>query len=389
MPPFRVLCFASYFLPGFKSGGPVRSLSNLIASLGGEFDFRVVTRDRDLGDSEPYPGIVPGAWSREGGVSVQYLARPYSSPAPIRELLRGFDPHLLYFNSFMDPHLSILPMLYRRLNLVQVRIPVLMAPRGEFSPGALSMKRTKKAVYLRVAKALGIYRDITWHATSESESHNIRAWVGPAARIVLAPNLPPPYVLDNSAGLKKQRGSLRVIFLSRIDRMKNLDGALRMLAGVKARVDLDIYGTREDPGYWEQCVQLMRGLPHNVRARYCGTVLPDKVIDTFTRYDVFLFPTLGENFGHVILESLLGGCPVMVSDRSPWRNLEQCRAGIDLPLDHPEGFSSAIEKFADMDAVEFGRWSQGARDAGLAYCRDRDLARPAREMFELAIRSAG
>jgi glycosyltransferase involved in cell wall biosynthesis len=39
----------------------------------------------------------------------------------------------------------------------------------------------------------------------------------------------------------------------------------------------------------------------------------------FRQYDLFVFPTRGENFGHVIIESLSVGTPVLLSDRTPWR----------------------------------------------------------------------
>ena len=51
---------------------------------------------------------------------------------------------------------------------------------------------------------------------------------------------------------------------------------------------------------------------------YHGELQPDAVVTTFARYDAFAFPTLGENFGHVIAESLSAGCAVICSDQTPW-----------------------------------------------------------------------
>ena len=52
-----------------------------------------------------------------------------------------------------------------------------------------------------------------------------------------------------------------------------------------------------------------------------------KVIETFSKYDVFLFPTKGENYGHVIFEALAGGCIPIISDQTPWNDIEQAGCG--------------------------------------------------------------
>ena len=62
-----ILVFCDYYLPGYKAGGPVRSISQLVGALGKEFSFKVVTRDRDLGDDDSYPGIETADLVREIG----------------------------------------------------------------------------------------------------------------------------------------------------------------------------------------------------------------------------------------------------------------------------------------------------------------------------------
>ncbi len=52
-----ILCFVSYYLPGFKSGGPLRTIANMVDHLAPDFDFWIVTRDRDLGDAHGYENI--------------------------------------------------------------------------------------------------------------------------------------------------------------------------------------------------------------------------------------------------------------------------------------------------------------------------------------------
>ena len=42
----KVFTLAPHYLPGFKAGGPIRSIANLAAELGDEIDFRIVARSQ-------------------------------------------------------------------------------------------------------------------------------------------------------------------------------------------------------------------------------------------------------------------------------------------------------------------------------------------------------
>ena len=68
----RILVLTGCYLPGFRGGGPLRTIFNAVNSLHGDFDFHILTADRDLGDAAPYPGM-DGA-SRKVPVVVQWNA---------------------------------------------------------------------------------------------------------------------------------------------------------------------------------------------------------------------------------------------------------------------------------------------------------------------------
>ena len=50
----KILILVDYFVPGFKAGGPIQSIRYIVDHLNKEFDLRIVTRDRDMGDSHSY-----------------------------------------------------------------------------------------------------------------------------------------------------------------------------------------------------------------------------------------------------------------------------------------------------------------------------------------------
>ena len=58
----RILIFIDWFLPAYKAGGPIRSIANLVDHLNGDFDFYIITGDRDLGDVKPIKDIFLNSW---------------------------------------------------------------------------------------------------------------------------------------------------------------------------------------------------------------------------------------------------------------------------------------------------------------------------------------
>ena len=71
--------------------------------------------------------------------------------------------------------------------------------------------------------------------------------------------------------------------------------------------------------------------------------------DTFKKYDAFIFPTLSENFGHVIVEALMVGCPVIISDQTPWSDVANVDGGWSIPIEKEEKYIQAIQEIIDAD----------------------------------------
>jgi glycosyltransferase involved in cell wall biosynthesis len=380
-----VLVLTGHYLPGFKYGGPVRTLGSVIERLGDEFQFRVVTSDRDLGDREAYPGVPVREWRPVGKGLVYYLPPADQNLSGLRSVMRKTPHDLLYLNSLFSPRYTLLPLLLMRLRAVPA-CPVLLAPRGELAAGALAVKSPKKRLFLLVALLTGLYRHVVWQASSEHEERDIRRVFGERARIRIAANLPSP--ADGEAVWPqrppKQRGRLRAVYLGRVAVNKNLAGALQVLQQVKpieGEVELDIYGPLEDAAYWRRCQALIDELPPGCRVQHRGVIEPERVLSVLRGYDLLLLPTHGENFGQAIFESLLAGCPVLISDRTPWRGLAEQGVGWDVPLERPERFAAVIEACIAMDEVTHRTHRERARTFALEFGADPRLTARSRDMF--------
>ena len=389
----KVLVLVMHYLPGYRAGGPIRSISNLANALEHEFEFRIVSTDRDLGDEKPFSNIPPCTWLAVGGAQVMYIPPTWRGLPAFVRALRETPADLLYINSLFARRYSILPMVLRLAGFLG-NIPVLLAPRGELSVGALGLKRFRKRLFIRVSHLLGFYRRTTWHASTVYERDDImREYpgscvrnAGPVAVITAGdvPDSPPPGRIQTQRDTKRA-GTLRAVFVSRISPKKNLLGAIRMLHGLAGRVEFTIVGPAEDREYWADCQREIAGLPPNVVVTYAGELTHESVPAMFAKHDVFLFPTLGENFGHVIVEALLAGCPILTSDQTPWRQLEARGIGFDLPLTDIAGFRSAIQRFIDMGAEQFAPWSRRAQEFAIAAIRDETTVSDNRNMLRACI----
>jgi glycosyltransferase involved in cell wall biosynthesis len=343
-----ILVFNKYYFPGYRSGGPVRTLANMMAKLGEEFNFKIVSLDRDVGSEKPYEGIEYDRFNTVGNVQVMYLNPRTVTLINLIKIIKAISPDVIYLNSFSDPTFTQRVLLARRLNLLR-NIPVVLAPRGEFSKGALNIKKTKKKIYIGASRISGLYRNLIWHVSSVLERQDVnrnfssvnQANILEAMDLALHEDRIPKVSVTPIPG-----EPLKVCFLSRITPMKNLDFALRVLANVNAQVVFTIYGPKEDLTYWEECERLIDSLPSNVKVVYGNEVHPTDVQRSLMQHDVYLLPTRGENYGHVIHEALQAGLPVLISDQTPWGNVVERGIGWTLPLDSESDFARVIDEVA-------------------------------------------
>lgn len=366
----RVLMLSPYFLPAEQGGGSVRAVLHLVRQLHSCCEFVVAARNHDLRSTAPFSDREMAATREACRLDIRYLAPGLAGACSLHRLLKEpFD--LIYMHSLMAPDLSLLPLLLMRLRGASTA-PLLVAPRGELMPGALMQRARAKHIYLRLLRITGLLRNAHFHATCPQEADAIIATIGQAASISIAADLPPT---DERAslidpGLTRQPGPLRVLFLSRIDAVKNLGFALDVLAGADCAMSLDIVGPIGNDGVWADCLTRMSRLPSHVQARYLGAVPHAEVAELFARHDLLFLPTLGENNGFVIHEALLAGCPVLLSDRTPWRGLEAAGVGADLSLEDMPAFVRALKTHAGMPDEQ--RQVQRARCRAYALERLRD-----------------
>jgi len=337
------------YLPGVKGGGHIRSIASLVHHLANHLDIFIVCQDRDAGDTTPYPQINSTRWVEVGNAHVRYLPPSQFTARLYMELITELRPDVLYLNTVFSVREVILPVLITMWKDPAVRI--VAAPRGSLDPGALSLKRMKKQWFLRLLRMSHIPRTITWQASTEKEAVAISNALG-TVHTVVASNFPSPSPNPPAEPVKKEPGVLRIVFLSRISPKKNLSYLIERLTRVRGELHLTIAGPIDDRHYWERCRSLIASL-QTVRVTQVGTVPHEQVQEFMALHHIFALPTLGENFGHAILEALSAGVGVLISDQTPWQGLEARGAGWNLPLDDPGAWEAVLQQCCDMTDREF------------------------------------
>lgn len=357
-----VLIICNYYLPGYKAGGGLRTIVNMIERFKDRFDFRVITRDHD-GDEIPYNSVKINDWNIVEDTQVFYLSKDKVKLSKLRELISNVNPEVIYINSVFST-LSIFLLTLRRLKLIN-KIPIILAPEGELSDGALQLKAKKKKAFIKFAKNVGLYRDLIWKVTAEPEKFETERFKGSGGEIYVAPNMPSRTVFENyrqESKPQKHIGKAKLIFLSRFMRKKNFKWLVDKLSEIHGHLEIDIYGPLEDEIYWKETEQSIAGLPENVQVSYKGHIAHEDVLQTLFQYHFFVLPTLGENFGHVFVEAMAAGCPLIISDRTPWVDLEgKQKVGWDIPLETPQKWIEVINYCISLDDETYTKLSSTAR----------------------------
>ena len=244
----KVLIITGRYLPGYRDGGPVRSLVNLADWMGDDYDLRIMCLDRDHGDDRPYPDIKAGEYNTVGKVKVWYTSQYVEDD--IERLADDCD--VVYV---CGPYSDYARMAMRLKKAGKITAPLFIASMGSFSPEAFKIKGFKKKLFMRYMEITGMFDNVTWSVTSKREENELKAVLGKYSRCVIASDLPRRGVKDHTR--VKEDDILKVCFISRIARKKNLISIPDILSmiGDEHFIHVDVYGACEDKGYFDECVR--------------------------------------------------------------------------------------------------------------------------------------
>jgi glycosyltransferase involved in cell wall biosynthesis len=240
--------------------------------------------------------------------------------------------------------------------------PLVISPRGMLAAYALRRARWKKWFAARLLHRGALARAAAWHATSDMEFTDIRA-AGFCQPILVSGNgIDEPRwsePLDRQRWLARHpelAGKRLALFYSRLHSKKGLlplVDAWARLAPSFPDWHLLICGSAHEYTL-DDVARAVRGHPRLVERTTLAD--PAGLPKPYRLAELYLLPTLSENFGLTIGEALACGVAALTSTAAPWSGLNDRDAGRCVPLDTFEAHWAELMKLAP-DALR----DQGAR----------------------------
>lgn len=132
-------------------------------------------------------------------------------------------------------------------------------------------------------------------------------------------------------------GKLRVLFVGSLGQRKGLSYLLNAVSMLAENVELTLVGTKTT----ENCAPLNEALK---RHRWIPTLPHAEILQEMSRADVFVFPSLFEGFGLVILEAMSQGLPVIATEHTAGPDLiEEGKSGFIVPIRSAEAIAEKLD----------------------------------------------
>lgn len=267
-------------------------------------------------------GLASSAWSQgdqylwRGAPAAAFpVQRPPQSFGYAPELgraLEQFDPDVVHVHGlWMYPALAVLRW-HRRTGK-----PYIYSPHGMLSPVALRYSSWKKRLARHLFQDAALAEAPVLHATTEAEAEEFRAF-GLRNQIAVVPlgiqEVPVPAVRTSP--------TRQVLSLGRLHPQKGLDKLVQAWARLEGRFPgwvLDLVGP-DHRGYSDRLQRLAAEL--NVHRMTISQPVHGADRDArMAAAEIFVLPTLNENFALTVAESLMMCTPVVATRGAPWPGL--------------------------------------------------------------------
>lgn len=251
--------------------------------------------------------------------------------------------------------LWMLPNIYPALAAKAKKRPLMLSPHGMLSSEALSFSKLKKRFSLALWQGRALDQVDCFGATCEAERQEIRRF-GINKPVALIPN---GVDIPNLIRPMRSTRSFKVLSLGRIHPKKGLDRLIKAWAMIEPNFpdwQLDIIGP-DELGHSSELKQLINELQLqsvNIKDPIYGD---DKIV-ALQQAELFVLPTINENFAMTVAESLACCTPVISTKGAPWAELEANRCG--WWVDHgPQPLSDALSRAMSLNPL--ARQEMGAR----------------------------
>ena len=372
-----------------RSAGPsysVRHLAQGLGDLGVDIDMMCVSGWRGQADDTMTPAPRRFRQDAAGTPILGQACLSSEMHAALKAEAAGVD--VLHAHG-----LWLMPDIYPAWVARAAGKPFVLSPRGMLGDAALKFSGLRKTLAWSLLQGPAARTAGCLHATSAAEHDEIRAR-GLTNPVAVIPN----GVMISPATERSSRDRSRTLLtLGRIHPKKGLANLVSAWATIEAKHPdwrLRMVGA-DEVGHARE----LRDLADRLGARRLSIEAPvfgDDKARVFADADLFVLPTLNENFALTVAEALAAGRPVIASKGAPWAGLEEKGCGwwidigveplskaLDLALSLPRERLDAMGENGRAWMSESFSWAHVAREM-LAVYRWLTGAGPAPESVRFA-----
>ena len=227
------------------------------------------------------------------------------------------------------------------------RLPLLISTNGTLETWALTQRALRKKLVWRLLLERILKSARALCAASEREARSAAGMVPGVPIAVIPIGITPPRLAQTPFA----REHKTALYLSRIAPNKGLLTLLQTWAKVRPAGWKLIAAGPDEGGHRAVCERAAAELGLEKVVAFLGPVHGEKKWEVYQSADLFILPTVSENFGMVVLEALAAGLPVITTRGAPWEILAQkdCGWWIELGVEPlVAALREALEREAEL-----------------------------------------
>ncbi len=346
-----------------KSGGPSKTVFWHVNHLDDTcFESTVVTTDYKLEDES----IILSEWhKRSFGIIRFQKTRGILFPINFvyHSLLQLRKTDIVHLNGGNYPPMFIIAFFAKLFGK-----PTIWSIRGALETNALNSKKgTLKKILLKTMRFL-FRQNVYFHATSNKEKTNIESSLNPTKKIILLPNYFPK---QETIRIEKR---LEIIYLGRLHPFKGIKKLIDSFVSSQyksARYKLIIVGADKN----EYAIKLKEQYSKYIDSEdicFLGRLDGKEKNKALAKASFLVLPSQSENFGNVVVESMMQGTPVIANFGSPWEILNKREAGFWI-VNTAESLTKTLNKVFAMQQLDYEKMSDNALNLAKDFTLDNNI----------------
>jgi len=344
----KVLWVTGSFFPT-NSGGMDTIMHWIALSLTKQnVDLTLLTSDEGTGGK-----IESNCWYQTDFGKIKYVpTRIHYLPirliaAALRSLLKHDNIHLC--NIFYPSSIAVATA------AVLLNKKVIWSVHGELDPWAIKHRSYKKKPFLWFINTF-LKKQVVFHTTCQEESTYVYNVFGKKAKTLLLTNY---ILLPKKEQVPTQK---YLLFVGRIHPKKGLDRLIKALAKStvfrNSSYILKVVGDY-DNDHGRALVKLSTQLKLHKKIQFLGKKEGTEKFQLFAGAYFTIMPSITENFGMVVVESMSQGTPVIASTGTPWRILEEENAGLWVAPEI-ENLTTSIDEIITLNKSDYSDYRKNA-----------------------------